>query len=126
MISQTTTKQFENILNLFLIFCKKELNIKSLPIIYLIKDVRFSVKLGAFGETNRSNRILIYIKNRQPMDILRTVAHELVHYKQHELGRYGSGMAGSYTENQANAKAGVIIRNFGKMHSEIFGLPPVK
>lgn len=31
-----------------------------------------------------------------------------------------AGNTGSEIENEANAKAGVIMRKFGKMHSEIY------
>jgi Zn-dependent peptidase ImmA (M78 family) len=56
------------------------------------------------------------------MDIFRTLAHEYVHYKQHiEKGSsYKSPHAGSPTENQANAKAGEIMRKYGAIHPEIF------
>lgn len=126
MINQTTTKEFENIATTFILFCKNELNLKKLPNIHIIKSPKFSAKIGAFGEINRYNRIIIDIQNRQPMDILRTVAHELIHYKQHESGIRGSGHAGSFTENQANAKAGILMRKFGQTHSRLFKLPPVK
>ena len=60
--------------------------------------------------------------DRHPMDILRTIAHELVHYQQHERNQYGSGHAGSVTEDEANAKAGELIRKFGNSHSQFFKL----
>jgi Zn-dependent peptidase ImmA (M78 family) len=55
-------------------------------------------------------------------DILRTLAHELVHHKQNLDGRinYESGETGSDIENEANAKAGVLLRDFGKKNNEIY------
>jgi hypothetical protein len=55
-------------------------------------------------------------------DMLRTLAHELVHHKQNVEGRIynDSGETGSEIENEANAKAGVILRNFGKQNSMIY------
>ena len=68
------------------------------------------------------NKIWVYCGNRNMADILRTLAHELVHRKQDEDGRisYESGKTGSDIENEANAKAGVLLRDFGKQHEEIY------
>jgi cytidyltransferase-like protein len=69
-----------------------------------------------------ANKIWVYCGNRNMADILRTLAHELVHRKQDEEGRinYESGKTGSEIENEANAKAGVLLRDFGKQHEEIY------
>jgi hypothetical protein len=55
-------------------------------------------------------------------DILRTLAHELVHRKQEEDGRLDikSGETGSPIEDEANATAGVLLRNFGKINNSIY------
>jgi len=55
-------------------------------------------------------------------DILRTLAHELVHRKQNELDPLGKedGKTGSPVENEANAAAGVLLRKFGEYRPEIF------
>jgi Zn-dependent peptidase ImmA (M78 family) len=55
-------------------------------------------------------------------DILRTLAHELVHRKQDEDGRidYESGETGSDIENEANAQAGVLLRDYGKVDNGIY------
>ena len=55
-------------------------------------------------------------------DILRTIAHELVHRKQDELGLLNSdsGKTGSKHENQANSIAGILLRTFGKNNPEVF------
>jgi cytidyltransferase-like protein len=68
------------------------------------------------------NKIWVYCGNRNMADILRTLAHELVHRKQDEDGRisYESGKTGSDIENEANAKAGILLRDFGKQHEEIY------
>ncbi|MFN9955946.1 MAG: hypothetical protein ACK55I_22850, partial [bacterium] len=55
-------------------------------------------------------------------DILRTLGHELVHHRQNELGMLTmtSGETGSEIENEANVKAGIMMRDFGKTHEEIY------
>ena len=64
----------------------------------------------------------VYVKNRNMADILRTLAHELVHRKQDEDGRidYESGETGSDIENEANAQAGVLLRDYGKIDNGIY------
>ena len=46
----------------------------------------------------------------------------MVHHKQNELGLMhpDSGKTGSDIENQANSVAGVMMRNFGKTHEDIY------
>jgi hypothetical protein len=57
-------------------------------------------------------------------DICRTIAHELVHRKQDEMGfikdRNTAGETGSPIENQANAVAGILLRDYGKINKEIY------
>lgn len=68
--------------------------------------------------------VCVYIKDRAIMDVMRSVAHELVHHHQNErgdlYGRPEEGADGSPIENEANAKAGKIIRIFGKQNPEIY------
>jgi cytidyltransferase-like protein len=67
-------------------------------------------------------RIWVYVKNRNMADILRTLAHEMIHRKQEEDGRLNinSGETGSPIEDEANAMAGVLLRNFGKINNSIY------
>ena len=123
-----TRAQFEVMLKKYLVFVKRELRIShDIPIIFM-DDANFAKKIAAFGEISDKNVIHISIINRHPMDILRTVAHEYAHYKQHiEKGTlHRSSHAGSPTENQANAKAGEIIRKYGALHPELFDLMPIR
>jgi hypothetical protein len=118
--------QFEVLLRRFTIFLKRELQISyDIPVV-LIDDAEFSKQTMAFGIISDKNIIYLSIINRHPMDIFRTLAHEYFHYKQHIEGRLGSGKPGSTTENQANAKAGEIIRKYGSQYPELFDLMPVR
>ena len=69
-----------------------------------------------------TKKIWVYVKNRNMADILRTLAHELVHRKQEEDGRLDptSGQTGSPIEDEANSMAGVLLRNFGKINNSIY------
>ena len=117
-------KQFEDVVKKFLPFAKEFLKLKNLPEIEFIEKPSFSKNIAAFGEII-GDRIVINIRNRHPMDILRTISHEMVHYKQHIIGKYGTGLAGSPNENEANKLAGTLVRKFGEKHPDLFKLSAV-
>jgi Zn-dependent peptidase ImmA (M78 family) len=124
----TSKIQFDLIIKRFQVFLKRELQLTyDIPVIF-VDDVEFSKKIAAFGEISKENVIHLSIINRHPIDIMRTLAHEYVHYKQHmEKGLIRkSSHAGSPTENQANAKAGEIMRKYGFLHPELFDLMPLR
>ena len=72
--------------------------------------------------------IYLAIADRHPVDILRTLAHELTHFKQFEDGKMyaGAGETGSPIENEAHALAGIVMRHLNKKHPEFFNADPVK
>jgi Zn-dependent peptidase ImmA (M78 family) len=124
----TTRIQFDLILKNFKVFLKRELRLTyDVPVI-LVDDADFAKKITAFGQISKENVIHLSIINRHPMDIMRTLAHEFIHYKQHmEKGiHHRSSNAGSPTENQANAKAGELMRKYGQLHPELFDLMPLR
>ena len=108
----------------FIKYAIKNLEIQNPPRnLALSYDTAKAKEMRSFGYFDpNSNKIWVYCGNRNMGDILRTLAHELVHRKQDEDGRisYESGKTGSDIENEANAKAGVLLRDFGKQHEEIY------
>jgi hypothetical protein len=98
--------------------CKDELQIDELPPISLVDEpsVGGGTSFGIFD----GNAIQVVSLNRHPMDVMRTLAHELVHWKQLVYGDELDGSDGSHIENEANAMAGVILRKFGKQYPEYF------
>lgn len=100
----------------FFPLCMQVLKLNSLPKIRYVGTLEQDIQ-PSFGEWDNNNNVLtIALKNRHPNDILRTLAHELVHYKQDQLGmiKPDSGATGSPIENEANAVAGIIMRHFNK------------
>ena len=98
--------------------CKTELGIDELPPIEMVNDdtVGGGTSFGEFdGESVR-----VVIKGRHPMDVMRTLAHELVHWKQLIDGKEMDGSDGSDVENEANAIAGIIMRKFAKLYPDYF------
>jgi len=121
----TTKYQFESILKRFLVFLKREIKFYyDVPII-LVDDVDFCKNNKTFG-LMYPDKIVISVVNRHPIDILRTVAHEYIHHKQQSEGKKLNGNAGSSSENEANAKAGEILRKYGNLHPELFDLIPIR
>ena len=121
----TTRTQFESILSNFLRFLKKQLRFDyNIPII-LVDDVDFCKNNKTFG-LMYPDKIVISIVNRHPIDILRTVAHEYIHHKQQSEGKKLNENAGSISENEANAKAGEVLRRYGNLHPELFDLTPIR
>jgi hypothetical protein len=113
------------ILHEFVRFAAKDLELKSLPKFDFVFDSKKSVEHKSFGGYQPgAEHITITVKNRHVMDVCRTLAHELVHYSQDlksELEDDDAGATGSPQENEANARAAVIMRNWGKKHPELFG-----
>ncbi len=109
----------------FIRFAAKDLELNSLPKFDFVFDSAESRERRSFGGYQPGNEhITITVKNRHIMDVCRTLAHELVHYKQdlnNELEDDDAGATGSPQENDANARAAVIMRNFGKAYPDMFG-----
>jgi hypothetical protein len=92
----------------------KELGLKDLPKIKIEKSLNFSGQ-PSFGAYTGAD-IKLGINGRHPVDVCRTLAHELVHYKQKLNDKLNaeSGTTGSPEENEANSVAGIIMRKFSK------------
>jgi len=69
-----------------------------------------------------SGEIWVYAANRNLIDILRTVFHELVHVRQGELGMIepGDSYPGSPIEAMADMLAGKYIKIYGKQNRKVF------
>lgn len=114
-----------NIIKNFVEFCKQELNIQTLPKVTLIDDRNFVEQFRSFGEYNPAEgTVRVFYPGRNLADVCRSLAHELCHHRQNELGLLynQAGETGSEIENDANAMAGIIMRDFGKMNVELYGL----
>ncbi len=99
------------------------LHIKNPPKIELSMDTE---EAQAGHHTGRHNMgedsIWVYAKNRNLIDILRTVFHELVHVRQGELDmiKQGDSYPGSPIEAMADMLAGKFIKIYGKENGHIF------
>ena len=82
----------------------------------------------SFGMYKTDDQTLyVALLYRHPVDVLRTVAHELVHFRQdlrNELNDQ-SGATGSPEENQAHEIAGIIMRHFNKKYPQFLSSKPI-
>ena len=110
-------------LNSFVKFVKKELEIEKVPTIS-IQANRDGLKTTAHYDYTKENKIVrVYGRNRALVDIMRSVAHELVHHKQFEEGRLDGPQPpdiGGEIEDEANAKAGQHIKMYAKIDPTIY------
>jgi hypothetical protein len=100
----------------FLPFVMKLLKLDKLPRISIHKTIDTGDQPSFGGYNPEDGTIQLALKDRHPADVLRTLAHELVHFKQDQQGELDeqSGATGSNEENEANTKAGIIMRHFNK------------
>lgn len=101
----------------------QRLHLKTRPIIELSNDTQDAQDNHHTGShTDGDNKVWVYVKNRNLVDILRTVFHELVHVRQGELGmiKPGSSYPGSPIEAMADMLAGKYIKIYGEKNHHIF------
>lgn len=112
-------------LHRFVGYALAELGIDRSPEIIYINDKHHAANLGSFGGFSLEDKaIRVNIAGRHPVDIMRTLAHELVHYRQDREKQGGltadDGATGTDYENEANAVAGRLMRGYARSNPSIF------
>jgi len=121
-INESTFQEHEEQLRDFVAWCVEKLDIRQeLPRIRFQDDKEGPDQHHTGYYNNNKDIMWIYTGNRNMIDIMRTVAHELTHRKQHEDNRIIGDQAypGSPIEQEADAMAGYLMKLYGKMHPEI-------
>lgn len=115
------------IIDEFYDYAVKKLGVQNPPKLILNKDKDRVLELRSMaGYMPQLNKIWIYVGNRNAADIIRSIAHELVHAKQRESRpetddtKVINGETGSEDENEANSVAGVLLRTYGQMNPNIY------
>ena len=111
----------------FLPVALKVLDLDHVPKIKLKKELG-NTNVPTFGRfTNDEKVVYCMVNNRHPNDILRTLAHEMAHYAQGERDELDadSWHTGSPAENDANAQAGIVMREFNKQFPKYLSLNPI-
>jgi len=120
-ISETKQQSIQN----FIEFATKRLKLCEIPKITLIGDKEFAESQSSLGGFNSDTKeIYVATEGRLTADICRTIAHEMVHRKQDEMGLIRNpikdGADGSPIENQAHAIAGILMREYGRKNKQIY------
>jgi len=120
-ISESKQQSIQN----FVEYATKRLKLKEQPKINLVGGREFAeVKTSLGGFDPLTKEIFVATEGRLTADILRTIAHEMVHRKQDEMGFVRNpetdGADGSPIENQAHAVAGILMREYGRINKQIY------
>lgn len=126
--STLSKDEFYDMLDRFLVIAIDVLDLKQLPKMKFTDEIIQAGEQPSFGMYIQGQNILyVSLANRHPIDILRTMAHELTHYKQdinNELND-DSGETGSPHENEAHHMAGIIMRLFAKKYPRYMLVSPL-
>jgi len=98
----------------FVDYCSRALSLKN-DYMGCIVDNRKMFGIETTAVCNYSNRLfLVYGRNRSFVDILRSIAHELVHFHQHEIGERKDDELhfASVVEDDANAISAQLVNAF--------------
>tara|TARA_A100001011_G_scaffold342678_1_gene376387 strand:+ start:571 stop:984 length:414 start_codon:yes stop_codon:yes gene_type:complete len=100
----------------FCSYCADMLPIEGNFKVYVVSEREpYSISTTAAYIVNE-NSCYIYGKNRALPDIMRSIAHEMTHMMQDQTGLLRGKIrdAGGFHEDQANARAGELIKRFVK------------
>jgi len=121
--TQASQRDMRDIFADFARVCAKFLELREMPRMKFKKDPEWTRRNGTFGRFDPStNTLELAIANRHPLDILRTMAHEMTHARQNEQATMpvDAGETGSPYEDEANAMAGRFMRYVADNHPELF------
>jgi hypothetical protein len=106
----------------FVIFTKNHLGLKSAPKVVLQNGKKDLKTTANYDYTNSEKVVKINAKNRMLVDVMRSIAHEMVHHRQFEQGRLGVKPPdiGGEIEDEANAKAGQYIKLFAQKDKTLY------
>ena len=105
-----------NLIGQFCLFCADKLPIEKPFKIHVVSEREpYGIATTAAYFVGM-NECYIYGKNRALPDVLRSIAHEMTHMMQEEMGLITGKVrdAGGFHEDQANARAGELLKLFAK------------
>ena len=112
-------------LNHFIKYCIRALKLQHRYTVYIVNDRHKSGVETTAVYKEEDHTITVYGKGRAFADILRSVAHEFVHAKQHEFGiKFGHKFLhfNNKLEDEANSNAGEILNAYTDVmgHDKIY------
>ena len=120
-------KSYETIID-FIKFCNRILKIEDMPTMHLHMIKKPEMTTGMYNRSNNTMHILV--GKRLIVDVLRTIAHELTHRRQDEVGLLDKHLANvdpmnemgdidTVYENEAYTLAGNIVKIFCRKYKKI-------
>ena len=103
----------------FVKFAASYLGLNSVPQVKFVGSAED--KKATFGHFDGKS-ITVRATNRHPIDVMRTVAHELIHHKQRLQGSHSREGA---KEDEANAIAGRIMKAYDTKFPQMFRSKPI-
>ncbi len=104
----------------FCVYCADMLPIEGDFKVYVVGSRKqYNISTTAAYMINQ-NCCYIYGKNRAVPDIMRSIAHEMTHMMQDQMGLINGSIrdAGGFHEDQANSKAGELLKRFVQENPE--------
>lgn len=104
----------------FIKFINDELNINDPFKVKLV--MQRDAELRTYAYYNPSNGdVKVYCKNRGLADVLRSIAHELIHHHQNQMGKLEEPTQdiGGEIEDEANSVAGQLVKKFGYQNPKL-------
>jgi hypothetical protein len=124
-INENLSDSKQNSIQHFVEYATKRLKLTETPKVTLVGGREFAeVKTSLGGYSPETKEIYVSTEGRLTADILRTIAHEMAHRKQDEMGLVTDsekdGADGSDIENKAHAVAGILMREYGRINKQIY------
>lgn len=104
----------------FIKFIQDELDLNTPFKVQLVVNRSDDLKTYAYYDPS-SGLVKVYCKNRGLADVLRSVAHELIHHLQNQRGQLQFPVqdVGGQIEDEANSVAGQLVKKFGYTNPDL-------
>ncbi len=105
----------------FIKFVKEELSLTQPFKVKLVNQRDDDLKTYAYYDVSNGT-VKVYCKDRGLADVLRSIAHELIHHHQNQGGKLEQPTqdVGGEIEDEANSVAGQLVKKFGYGNPKLF------
>lgn len=110
----------KNVINDFVKFVSEKLRMDQPPHVKVSNDPKFAETHKTFGiYFPEKNGFIVEVYERNIVDVLRTIAHEMTHHRQNEVG---STKGRTDLEIEATTAAGMLVKLYCENHPELYSL----
>ncbi len=114
----------DKIISDFVKFVAEKLRMDEVPKVKVSKNPDFATSNKTFGiYFPDANATTVETYGRNIVDVLRTVAHELTHHRQNEVG---SRKDRTELEIEATTAAGMLVKIYCEEHPELYGTTEIE